>query len=189
MRSTPQRWFSWFVFLSFAVILAVAGTAAAGRDLGLLADTLSSNFFAQQVSTICSADNPRFQQNAIGKLGDASAYASLVKREIVMNLPASEAEALVREASQSARSEALELLKRFSGGSNVNVNSCKNGVSPLACLISGNYNRFMMTIMMNSKGKSTPRKSNIQNLICIRVPTTAALPIALMPEGSNGLGM
>ena len=92
MRSTPQRWFSWFVFLSFAVILAVAGTAAAGRDLGLLADTLSSNFFAQKVSTICSADNPRFQQNAIGKLGDASAYASLVKREIVMNLPASEAE-------------------------------------------------------------------------------------------------
>jgi hypothetical protein len=121
MRSTPQRCFSWFVVLSFAVILAVAGTAAAGRDLGLLADTLSSNFFAQQVSTICSADNPRFQQNAIGKLGDASAYASLVKREIVMNLPASEAEALVREASQSARSEALELLKRFSGGSNVNV--------------------------------------------------------------------
>src|SRR3954452_10809163 len=93
MRSTPQRWFSWFVFLSFAVILAVAGTAAAGRDLGLLADTLSSNFFAQQVSTICTADNPRFQQNAIGKLGDASAYASLVKREIVMNLPESEAEA------------------------------------------------------------------------------------------------
>jgi hypothetical protein len=67
--------------------------------------------------------------------------------------------------------------------------SCKNGVSPLACLISGNYNRFMMTIMMNSKGKSALRKSNIQYLICIRVPTTAALPIARMPEGSNGLGM
>jgi hypothetical protein len=59
---------------------------AFGKDRTMLVDTLTQNFLAEQVSSICALENKSFVNETSGALGDARSYAERVKQEVVAGL-------------------------------------------------------------------------------------------------------
>jgi len=99
--------------LAMGPLLWFSGPAL-GRDLEMLADTLSGNFFAQQIRAICSIGDPTFDQQTTGPRGNADDYAAIVKREVTDGLEATELNFVISSAANRAKERARDLVAQFS---------------------------------------------------------------------------
>lgn len=72
-------------------------------------------------TVVCASRDPAFLSATGGPRGSALVYAQHIKDEVIAALEAREAEIVVREAANAARSVALGFVRSMAGGSDATV--------------------------------------------------------------------
>ena len=104
--------FPWRASLIVAAILCPLRVVSAG-DAETLSKLLLPVDLAQNFAVMCSLHNPSFLQATSGVHGSMLWYARHMKEEIIASLPKSEVSAVLVEAADMAKAEALKVIHRM----------------------------------------------------------------------------
>ena len=102
-----------------SLLLLVCGvsTTATAADTRTLGNILSPAYLAMNFTVVCAQRDPAFLSATSGPRGSALVYAQHIKDEVIAALEATEAEIVLREAANAARSVALGFVRSMAGGS------------------------------------------------------------------------
>lgn len=108
--------FSWRTASLLLAAVLCPLRAASASDAESLSKLLLPVDMAQNFVLICSVHNPAFLQATSGVHGTMLWYAQHMKQEVIASLPGREARAVMVEAADVAKAEALKVVHTMASG-------------------------------------------------------------------------
>jgi hypothetical protein len=105
------------VLLGSLLLLLGNLESATAADVKMLGNVLSPAYLAMNFAVVCAQQDRALLSDTGGPRGSALVYAQHIKDEVIEGLEPRDAEAVVREAANAARSVALGFVRSMAGGS------------------------------------------------------------------------